>query len=136
MIINAQRGFMVGAYTYRIMRQIHDDMRHPFPWGKQIPRDVGSFSGLHDYCDANEYLIDAVPKNKMLDDEWVKLLNDVSDAVDRKLASEAIALDTGERCECGRLVRFNSGHVVHIDNRSHACKPCGFCSTFEEQSGC
>jgi len=41
-----------------IMAEIHDDMRKPFPWGKQIPRNVGSFSALHDYVDANQYLID------------------------------------------------------------------------------
>lgn len=50
-----------GDYADAIMAEIHDDMRAPFHWGKQIPRNVGSFSALHDYCDANMYLIDAVP---------------------------------------------------------------------------
>ncbi len=52
--------------------------------------------------------------------------------VDRRLAAEAVALGTGDRCRCGRLVRFNGGagrgHWVHLDgDRSHQCDPCPFC---------
>jgi hypothetical protein len=142
-------------YAEQILAEIHQDMERPFPWGKQIPRDVGSFSCLHDYCDANDYLIDGIPfdgpectcpKNRSLQedhsetcaaqgpayaeawDAYTDLCNEVTDIVDRRLAAEAIELNTGERCGCGRLVRFVSDHVIHIDgDRSHQCEPCRFC---------
>lgn len=56
------------------------------------------------------------------------MLNAVCDELDRRLALEAVRLDTGQRCRCGRLARFVSGHVIHIDgDRSHQCDPCEFC---------
>jgi hypothetical protein len=117
----------VGEYADEIMAQVHADAERSFPWGKTIPADVGSFSELHEYCDANCYLLDAVPQGTLDWDVYMALCNAVSDEVDRRLAAEAIALDTGQRCPCGRLARFNSGHVVHIDDRSHQCEPCDFC---------
>ncbi len=51
----------VSRYADAIMAEIRSDMKQPFPWGKQIPRDVASFSELHDYCDANDYALTAVP---------------------------------------------------------------------------
>lgn len=47
-------------FAAAILAEIHNDMRERFPWGKQIPRNVGTFGHLHDYCDANCYLIDLV----------------------------------------------------------------------------
>ena len=108
-----------------IMVQIHEDMERPFPWGKQIPRDVGSFSCLHDYVDANGYLIDALAAESAITDE---LWNEVADLVDRRLAAEALALGTGERCPCGRLARFANGHVLAPRvTVTHVCSPCQFC---------
>lgn len=52
----------VTRYADALMTEIHDDMREPFPWGKHLPRNVGSFSALHDYLDANCYLLDLVPR--------------------------------------------------------------------------
>lgn len=51
----------VSRWADQIMAMIREDMKAPFPWGKQIPRDVASFSELHDYCDANTYALTAVP---------------------------------------------------------------------------
>jgi hypothetical protein len=135
--------------------------------GERMPRDVGSFSRLHDYVDANMYLIDLVPDPRpacdcdmsrlvpsyyhpgtmvpdhtdacavnseayeQASEEYTDVLNAVSNLVDRWLAEEALALNTGERCRCGRLTRFNGGHgrghYVHLDDGSHQCDPCEFC---------
>jgi hypothetical protein len=148
------------------MAEIHNDMREPFPWGKQIPRDVGSFGNVHDYCDANGYL-DVIPDGlpacdcdmsarvagfynpaELVPDHTAgcavrseayeqaqeahnDTCNAVLDECDRRLAAEALALDSGERCECGRLARFNSGHGgghwTHLDDGTHQCEPCRFC---------
>ena len=121
----------VSHYADEIMREIHADMGRPFPWGKQIPRDVGSFSNVHDYCDANGYPLDAIPGD-INSDAWSDLTNAVLDECDRRLAAEALALDSGERCPCGRLARFNGGsrgrgHWIHLDDGSHQCEPCQFC---------
>jgi hypothetical protein len=131
------RTAQVSAYADAIMTEIHHDMETGFPWGKHLPRDVGSFSHLHDYCDANEYLLNAVPEPAQgcdcpfdypavpehtaecavntrayaaAQDAHHDLMNAVADEVDRRLAAEALALGTGDTCKCGRLVRFNGGH--------------------------
>lgn len=49
----------VSHYADRIMAMIREDMERPTPGGKQVPRNVASFIALHDYLDANEYLIHA-----------------------------------------------------------------------------
>ena len=121
-------------YADKIMTKIHEDMNQPFPWGKQIPRDVGSFSELHDYCDANCYLLDLIPQGENgMDDTWTELVNKVSAEVDSRLAAEAVALGTGQQCgECGRLTRFNGGHGhghwIHLDDGTHQCWACQFCT--------
>ena len=121
-------------YADKIMTKIHEDMNQPFPWGKQIPRDVGSFSELHDYCDANCYLLDLIPQGENgMDDTWTELVNAVSAEVDKRLAAEAVALGTGQQCgECGRLTRFNGGHGhghwIHLDDGTHQCWACQFCT--------
>ena len=33
----------ISGYADAIMAEIREDMKAPFPWGKQIPRDVASF---------------------------------------------------------------------------------------------
>ena len=118
------------AYADKMMGLIHEDMA-----GGLIPRDVGSFSGLHDYCDANMYTLEVIPEEIVLnynDEGDNALVNAVLDECDRRLAREAVALGTGEQCSCGRLARFNGGsaargHFVHIDDGSHVCDPCQFC---------
>jgi hypothetical protein len=86
------------GYVTRIVAEIHGDMRQPFPWGKQIPRDVGSFSALHDYCDANEYILQVMGDAKALDfsEEGSALVNAVLEEVDDRLAAEAASIRRGE----------------------------------------
>jgi len=137
-------GWRIGFATIRnqvargadaVLADIHADMG-----AGTVPRDVGSFSGLHDHVDANCYLIDRLPGEGGADgdDDHLALANLVSDEVDRRLAAEALKLGTGQRCgdsgggDCGRLVRFNGGsaaggHWVHLDDGSHQCAPCQFC---------
>jgi len=123
-------GNTVTGYADKIMALVHRDMADGL-----MPRDVGSFSGLHDYCDANMYALDVIPEEIVLnfeDEDTTALVNAVLDECDRRLAVEAVALGTGEQCKCGRLSRFNGGsaargHVVHIDDGSHVCDPCQFC---------
>lgn len=127
-----QQAACINAYADAVMAEIHENMNH-----RQIPRDVGSFSCLHDYCAANDYLMQHVPQNGMSGEAYTDVCSAVSDEVDRRLAAEALARGSGERCAgisanwaenpCGRLIRFVSGHVLHIDDRSHACNPCEFC---------
>jgi hypothetical protein len=81
-----------------LMAEIHNDMREPFPWGKQIPRNVGSFSLLHDYCDAN-MLLDADPALMDLatsgSDDGMTVVNAVLDEVNARLAAEAKQISDG-----------------------------------------
>jgi len=156
-----ERQALIQRYAGEIMIEIHDTMSSDWrnSKGERMPADVGSFSGLHDYCDANMYLLDGIPyepascdcdaQTRLHDgfgsdhedgcavyvawNAYMELCNEVSDEIDRRLRAEALALNTGERCKCGRLVRFNSSndgsghHVAHIDDLSHACEPCDFC---------
>lgn len=106
----------VGKLADLIMAAVHEDMQQPFPWGKQIPRDVGSFSALHDYCDANDYLLEYIPWGNLPEcncdwnrnllkyhadecmtqsdeyraawDDWTDLANAVSAEVDGRLKQE------------------------------------------------
>jgi hypothetical protein len=84
----------VSEYADKIMAEIHGDMQKPFPWGKQIPRDVGSFSALHDYCDANEYVLEAMGQLALNfnSDGDNALVNAVMDEVDSRLRAEAMQL--------------------------------------------
>jgi hypothetical protein len=79
----------VGTHATAIMAQIDEDIRDGFSWGKQIPADVGSFSLLHDYCDANMYLLDGVPQGDMSWDAYMDLLNEVCCEVDARLAERS-----------------------------------------------
>jgi hypothetical protein len=88
----------VTEYAGKIMLMIWGDMREPFPWGKQIPRDVGSFSALHDYCDANEYALRVMGEDIALDftDEGTALVNAVLNEVNQRLAAEAADIAAGK----------------------------------------
>jgi len=96
----------VSCWADQIMAMIREDMRQPFPWGKQIPRDVASFSELHSYLDANTYALTVVPFdgpacicNRTLAspgcscayadawDSYMELLNAVENVVSRRLAA-------------------------------------------------
>jgi hypothetical protein len=49
-----------------------------------VPADVNSFSALHDYVDANEYLLQGVPDPGDWE-AWQERMNAVSDIVDMRL---------------------------------------------------
>jgi hypothetical protein len=81
-------------YAHRIMAEIHKDLTEDFPWGAKLPRDVGSFSALHDYCDANMYLLVAVDEVDTYEaetetEEHYALVNAIMAEVDKRLADEA-----------------------------------------------
>lgn len=163
-------GKTILQYADEIMAAIHEDMENPHfrnSKGERMPRDVGTFSELHDYTDANMYLIDFIPyagpdcicewqkdaetggwiggqaPNCKYHDAWDKYMeftNLVSDEVDYRLREEAIVLNTGDRCKCGMLVRFQggnpgNGHWVHLPDQSHQCDPCYFCIPYRERQG-
>ena len=132
------RKTLINNCADEIMREIHNDMESDYrnSKGERMPADVGSFSELHDYCDANMYLIDFVPETKVkcdckapaayapvditdspVDhaddcathiawDAYMQLCDDVSNEVDARLRAEALILNTGERCKCSRLARY------------------------------
>ena len=131
---------ILSRHDYDIMRwadaiyaEIHHDMTSDYvnSEGKPIPADVGTFSELQDYVDANEYLLSEVPQGDLSWDDYTELLNEVSNAADVLLRADALALNSGARCSCGRLTRFDggagAGHYVHIDDLSHQCDACQFC---------
>ena len=47
----------MSRYADQIMAMIREDMEGLFPHGKQVPRGVANFTALHDYLDANDYLV-------------------------------------------------------------------------------
>lgn len=71
----------VNAWAEWIMAEIDADIARG-----QVAADVGSFAELHDYVDANEYLLQAVPD---MDDyaEWIAAHNATADEVNRRLAA-------------------------------------------------
>ena len=85
-------GHEITGWALQIMNEIHGDMREPFPWGKQIPRNVGAFSLLHDYCDAN-MLLDVDPALMGLatsgSDDDMAVVNAALNVVNALLAHEA-----------------------------------------------
>jgi hypothetical protein len=78
----------VSRYADRIMAMIREDAERPFAHGKQVPRDVASFTALHDYLDANDYLIQAgVPwgTDPGAGEDGAEMVNAVCDEVSRRL---------------------------------------------------
>jgi hypothetical protein len=70
------------------MAMVREDIERPFPHGKQIPRDVASFTALHDYLDANDYLIQAgVPwgTDPGAGEDGAEMINAVCAEVSRRL---------------------------------------------------
>ena len=141
-------------YAQIILKDIHEHMEHPFPWGKTIPRDVGSYGALHNIFDANTLIIDHmdpdweaehpetgftpaqvreawekatqinIKNGKYLmdlqllldclddtqvsqyaDEDYTRLVNEVTDLVDKQLAKEA----SPDWC-------LTCGNPVHEDN--------------------
>lgn len=104
----------VSEYADQIMALIDSDIAEgQLPHGKRIPADADSFSMLHDYVDANTYLIDVIspdyPAPEHYGDEAAdgsklgeqaqaivdaenEMMNKVSDEVDRRLAARAPAI--------------------------------------------
>jgi hypothetical protein len=73
----------VSLYAERIMAMIREDAER-----SQVPRDVASFTALHDYLDANEYLIQAeVPwgTDPGAGKDGSEMVNVVCDEVSRRL---------------------------------------------------
>ena len=78
-------------YADEIMIEIERDMTIGFEWGGKLPRDVGSFTALHDHCDANDYIRDAMGDIALDFDSEASgaLVNAVTDEVDKRLAAMA-----------------------------------------------
>lgn len=118
----------VAGYAAAIMTAVRHDMAHPFAWGKQIPVDVGSYSALHDYCDANGYVMQTMPESIWGDaenDASNELVNAVMDEADRQLrdlAARVSVLTSWAHGDCGGTFtfheRFATGFVL-------ACAECG-----------
>lgn len=78
----------VSRYADRILAMVREDMERPSLSIHHIPRDVTSFTELHEYCDANDYLTQAgVPWGTDLGagEDGVELLNMVCSEVTRRL---------------------------------------------------
>jgi hypothetical protein len=78
----------VSSYADRIMVMIREDVERPFPHGKRVPRDIASFTALHDYLDANDYLIQAdVPwgTGPGAGEDGAEMINAVCAEVSRRL---------------------------------------------------
>ncbi len=70
-------------YVDRIMAMIREDAER-----SQVPRDIASFAALHDYLDANDYLIQAdVPwgTDPGAGKDGAEMVNVVCDEVSRRL---------------------------------------------------
>jgi hypothetical protein len=108
----------LAGYADAIMKAVHEDISEEIESssGRVMPKYPGSFSALHEYTDANMYLIDFVPQdgvpectcpvNRNLQkyhsgdcltqtpeyteasERWVTVLNEVSDEVDKRLLAE------------------------------------------------
>lgn len=89
----------VGEYADKIMVMIRADIA-----SGMVPADVGSFSELHDYCDANGYALQAMPEDIVLsfsDEGCSALVNAVLDECDRRIRAGELR---GCGCpECQRL---------------------------------
>ena len=83
----------VAEYADEIMRMIEHDMTEGFEWGEKLPRDVGSFTALHNHCDANDYVAEAMGRIALDFDseESGTLVNAVTDEVDKRLREMAAA---------------------------------------------
>src|SRR5215469_2202849 len=83
----------VEFYATRVLAMIHADMDSPHTEGfKDIPRDIGDFGKLHDYRDANMWVIDAMGDLALPgedDEAGHDLVNNVIERVHQMLVQEA-----------------------------------------------
>ena len=111
----------LARYAGQIMAAIHADMDAGL-----VPRDVGSFSALHDHRDANMYVLIAMGEVDTYTaegetDEHHALVNAIMDEVDRRLAAEAAAITAPpvwvvvdfDDAEAAAAARINSV-AVHV----------------------
>ena len=87
----------VSEYADMIMIEINKDIADGI-----VPRDVASFSALHDYVDANMYVLDAMHDDfpepdsdeNLFSDEETDTANAVMDEVNERLAARAAEIES------------------------------------------
>jgi hypothetical protein len=87
----------ISDYADEIMAEIDDMIAEGWTnsSGEPVPADLASFSQLHEYCDANDLLIEAkVPFGSDLPEgtDPCEMVNAVTDEVTRRLAARAADL--------------------------------------------
>lgn len=106
----------VKRYADLIMADIHDDIARGMvnSHGVTIPKYPGSFSAMHEYTDANMYVLDHMGDIALAFDDEANnaLVNAVTDECDRRLlaeykeACEQVGQESGEdfaaNCICAR----------------------------------
>lgn len=75
----------VNTYANQILAEI----RHDIGTG-QVPVTAASFSELHEYVDANEYLIAIFGENLALDDAQLAFENEILNEVDTRIKQGAL----------------------------------------------
>lgn len=71
----------VTAWADRAMALIRDDIA-----AGQVPADIGTFSAIHDFVDANQYVDETAPAGcDLAGDAWLAACNAVSDELNRRL---------------------------------------------------
>jgi hypothetical protein len=79
----------VGRLAAAILAEIEAAKADP---GDRIPAWVFTFSGLHDWCDANEFLIGGIPQPEGMDGEtWNDLVTVVEDEVNSRMVAAEVA---------------------------------------------
>lgn len=117
-------------YADVIMGMIRADMAQPFAWGAQIPADVPDFSALHDYCDANEYMLQGIPADAEpcdctyghVDgctwDDYMAFSADVCNMVDARIrAGELAATEPANRDRATACTCVHGIHGYGIEDR-------------------
>ena len=117
-----------------IMVRVTDDMLEPFPWGKQIPWDVGSFAGLHDYCDANMYVLDVMHDEFPAPDSDETLFTDAETAAANAVMAEVDARLAAMAQDPQQAIGCTCTHGMHDLAPARGCFRTGCaCSGFFQQ---
>jgi hypothetical protein len=77
---------LVSSYAAAVLAAIAEDKQ-----AGHVPAWVFTFSGLHDWTDANMYLIEAVPQGAMPAAQWTDLTIAVEDEVNTRLVAAELA---------------------------------------------
>jgi hypothetical protein len=77
---------LVSRYTEAVLALIAEDKTVG-----HVPAWVFSFSGLHDWADANTYLIDAIPQGTLTSEQWMDLTVAVENEVNDRLVAAELA---------------------------------------------